>query len=70
VPIKVNCSKAVLSFISDPGLSAFLLLFILIGQASLKKNLMDRIMWNMSAIFLLDDFLDAPCSRILLFVDF
>ena len=30
MPIKVNCSKAVLSFISDPGFPAFLFL-VLIG---------------------------------------
>ena len=59
-----------LSFVSDPGLPAFLFLFFLIGQAILKKNLMDCIMRYVPAIILLDDLLDAPCSGILLFVDF
>ena len=70
VPIKMNCSEAMFSLISDPGLPAFLLLFFLIGQAVLKKDMMDCIMRYVFAIFLLDDLLDAPCSGILLFVDF
>lgn len=70
VPIKMNCGEAMLSFVSDPGLPAFLFLFFLIGQAILKKNLMDCIMRYVPAIILLDDLLDAPCSGILLFVDF
>jgi hypothetical protein len=70
VPIKMNCGEAMFSFISDPGLPSFLLLFFLIGQAILKKDLMDCIMRYVLAIFLFDDLLDAPCPGILLFVDF
>jgi hypothetical protein len=70
VPIQMNCGEAMFSFVPDPGLPAFLFLFFLVGQAVLKKNLMDCVMWYVPAIFLLDDLLDAPCSGILLFVDF
>jgi len=65
-----DCNEAMFPFISDPGLPASLLLIVLIGQAILKKDLMDSVMRNVPAIFLLDDLLDAPCSVILLFVDF
>ena len=70
VPIQMNCGEAMFSFVSDPGLPAFLFLFFFVGQAVLKKNLMDCVMWYVPAIFLFDDLLDAPCSGILLFVDF
>src|SRR5512139_1830323 len=58
VPIKMNCGEAMLSFISDPGLPEFLLLFFFVGQAIIEKDLMDGIMRYAPAIFLLDDLLD------------
>src|SRR5512137_521725 len=70
VPIKMNCGEAMFSFISDPGLPAFLFSFFLICQTILKEDLMDCIMRYEPAVFQLDDLLDAPCSGILLFMDF
>ena len=70
VPIKMNCGEAMLSLVSDPGLPAFLLFFVLNCQAIIKKNLMDGVVWYMSAIFMFNYLFQASCSRILLFVDF
>ena len=70
VPIKMNCGKAMFSFISDPGLPAFLLFFVLNCQAIFKKNMVDGVVRYMSAIFVLDNLFEASCSGILLFVDF
>jgi len=60
VPIDMNCSEAMLQFVSDPGFPASLLLFFLIGQTILKKDMMDSVMRYVPAIFLLDDLLDTP----------
>ncbi len=58
VPIKVNRSKPVLSFISNPGFSAFLLFLVLFGQTIFKKNLMDCIVRYMPAVFMIEELIN------------
>ena len=66
----MNCREAVLSFVSYPGLPAFLLFLVFVSQAILKGDLMDGVVRYVPVIFVLNYFFQASYSRILLFVDF
>jgi len=65
----MNCGEALFSFVSDPGLPAFLFVFPRWpGRSQEEPDGLHYVVCP--AILLLDDLLDAPCSGILLFVDF
>jgi len=57
-------AHAVISLISDVGFPAFFLFRILFGQTIFEKNLMDRIVGYVPAVFMLDYCFEAPCARI------
>ena len=59
-----------LPFVSDPGLSALLLFLVFMGQIVFEKYLVNGIVRNVLAVFMLDYLLKTPCTTILLFVDF
>jgi hypothetical protein len=69
VPVKMNRSKAVFSFVPDPGFPALLLFLILVSQVVFKKNLMNGIMGYMPAESMIYYAFQASCATILLFVD-
>jgi hypothetical protein len=59
----------VLPFVSDPWLSALLLFLVFMGQIVFEKYLVNGIVGNMLAAFMLDYLLKTSCTTILLFVD-
>jgi len=70
MPIKMYCRQTVFPFVSDPSLSAFLLILTLISQSVFKKDLVDLVVRDMDTMLEFDDLFETPCTQFLLFVGF
>ena len=59
-----------LSFISNPRLSALFLFLIFFGQSLFEQDFVNRIMGDVLLKFILKNLFETSCTQFLLFVDF
>jgi len=62
MPIEMHCRQTVFAFVSDPGLSTFLLILALIRQTVFKKDPVDLVVGDMDTMLKFDDLFETPCA--------